>query len=116
MIHQQRMAYGNTDTVFHKIIECFRLEGTFRVRLALPPAVSRDIFHQTRLLRALSNPALNKHPEQRLRRHLRLALVPSVVRIGLDVFEECMDGFGQVPKLSQLCSARGDGSVCQENI
>ena len=31
------------------------LEGTFRGHLVQPPAVSRDIFNQTRLLRAPSN-------------------------------------------------------------
>ena len=35
------------------------LEGTFRGHLAQPPAVSRDIFNQTRFLRAPSNLALN---------------------------------------------------------
>jgi len=45
--------------VNHRIIEWFGWEGTFRGHLAQPPAVSRDIFNQTRLLRAPSNLALN---------------------------------------------------------
>jgi len=35
------------------------LEGTFKGHLAQPPAVSRDIFNQIRLLRAPSNLTLN---------------------------------------------------------
>jgi len=40
-------------------MDCFGLEGTFRGRLAQPPAVSRDIFNYTRLLRAPSKLTLN---------------------------------------------------------
>jgi len=43
----------------HNITECFGLEGTFRGHLAHPLAASKDIFNQTRLLRAPSNLALN---------------------------------------------------------
>jgi len=43
----------------HRIIAYFGLEGTFRGHLVQLPAVSRDIFNYTRLLRAPSNLALN---------------------------------------------------------
>ena len=41
------------------MIERLGLGGTFRGHLAQPPAASRDIFNQTRLLRAPSNLAWN---------------------------------------------------------
>jgi len=45
--------------VFHRITECFGLEGTVRGDLVQPlPAVGRGIFSQIRLLRAPSNLAL----------------------------------------------------------
>jgi len=45
--------------VNHRLTECFGLERTFRGHLVQPPAMSRDIFNQTRLLRAPSNLTLN---------------------------------------------------------
>ena len=43
----------------HRTIEKFGLEGTFKGHLVQPPAMSRDIFTQTRLLRAPSNLTFN---------------------------------------------------------
>jgi len=47
-------------TELFRITEWFELEGTFKGHLIPPPpATGRDSFHQTRLLRATSNLALN---------------------------------------------------------
>jgi len=43
----------------HGIMEWVGWEGTFRGHPVQPPAMSRDIFHQPRLLRAPSNLALS---------------------------------------------------------
>jgi len=43
----------------HRTIKWFGLEGTLKITWFQPPAMGRDTFHQTRLLRAPSNPALN---------------------------------------------------------
>jgi len=45
--------------VHQRIIEWFVLEGTLKIILFQTPAMGRDTFHQTRLLKALSNLALN---------------------------------------------------------
>jgi len=45
--------------IHHRITEQFGLEGTLKIIWFQPPAVGRDIFHQTRLLRAPSNLAFN---------------------------------------------------------
>ena len=45
--------------VHRRIIEWFGLEGTLKITQFQPPAMSRDIFHQTRLLKAPSSLALN---------------------------------------------------------
>jgi len=45
--------------IIPRITEWFGLEGTFQGHLVQPPAMSRDIYHQTRLLRAPSNLTLN---------------------------------------------------------
>jgi len=42
----------------HRLIECFGLEGTLKITQSKPPAMGRDIFHQTKVLRAPSNLAL----------------------------------------------------------
>ena len=44
---------------YQRIIECFGLEGTLRIIWFHPPAISRDIFPQPRVLRAPSNLALS---------------------------------------------------------
>jgi len=49
IIHQQT----------HRIIQWFGLEGTLQTISFQPPAMGRDPFHQTRVLRAPSNLALN---------------------------------------------------------
>jgi len=43
----------------HRIIEWFGLEATLKIIWFQPPAMSGDIFHQTRLLRVPSNLDLN---------------------------------------------------------
>ena len=47
-----------------RIREWFGLEGTLKVIWFNPPAMSRDIFHQTRVLRAPSSLALNPAREE----------------------------------------------------
>jgi len=47
-------------SIYHRIIEHFGVEATFKGHpVPTPPAVSRDIFNQTRLLRAPSSLTLN---------------------------------------------------------
>ena len=46
-------------TESHRNIEWFGLEGAFKARLVQHPAMGRDSFHQTSLLKAPSNLALN---------------------------------------------------------
>ena len=50
-------------TEFHRNIEWFGLQGTSKVIQFQPPTMARDTFHQTRLLRAPSNLALNTSRE-----------------------------------------------------
>jgi len=47
----------------HRIIECFGLEGTLQIISFQPPAMGGDPFHQSRLLQAPSNLALNTASE-----------------------------------------------------
>lgn len=42
-----------------RIIECFGLEETLKLMLFQPPAMDRDTFHESGLLRALYNLALD---------------------------------------------------------
>jgi len=47
----------------HRITEWFGLEGTLKIISFHPPAIGRDPFHQTRVLRAPSSLALNPDRE-----------------------------------------------------
>lgn len=53
-----RCVHMHTDMQY-RISEEFGLEGTLKGHLGQPPAMTRDIFNQTRLLRDLSNLTFN---------------------------------------------------------